>query len=109
MARIHLRADPALDAQYPDKRGATARLVFMDGAVLEGRIDNARGEPEAPLSRAEIEAKFLLLTRARLGPVAEEVRDLVMAVEDLEELSALTRPLAGRGGVKGAPMRRRAG
>jgi len=68
-------------------------LVLADGRRCSGYIPNAKGEPECPLSAAEIEAKFLTLTRDILPGGGEQVRDLVMGLETLTDLSALTASL----------------
>lgn len=94
MAKIHVSADPTLDAHYPGKRGAVARITFADGASVEGRMDNARGEPEVPVTRAEVEEKYFRLAKARLGPRAETVRALIMSMETCTDLSGLTSLLA---------------
>lgn len=93
MARIHVEVDKKLDEGYPDKRAAAAEIVLADGRRCSGYIPNAKGEPECPLSAAEIEAKFLTLTRDILPGGGARVRDLVMGLEKLTDLSTLTASL----------------
>ena len=93
MARIRVEVDKALDAGYPDQRAAAAEIVLVDGRRCKGYIPNAKGEPECPLSAAEIEAKFLTLTRDILPGGGARVRDLVMGIETLDDLSVLTASL----------------
>ena len=93
MARTHVEVDKALDAGYPDKRAASAEIVLADGRRFNGYIPNAKGEPEYPLSAADIEDKFLTLTRNILPGGGTRVRDLVMGLETLDGLSVLTASL----------------
>ncbi|MDO8595412.1 MAG: hypothetical protein Q7R45_02200, partial [Sulfuricaulis sp.] len=93
MARIHVEVDKELDQGYPDKRAAAAEIVRVDGRRCNGYIPNAKGEPECPLSAAEIEDKFLTLTKDILPGGGERLRDLVMGLETLKDLSVLTAAL----------------
>jgi 2-methylcitrate dehydratase PrpD len=93
MARIHVEVDKKLDEGYPDKRASSAELTLVDGRRFNGYIPNAKGEPECPLSAAEIENKFLTLTKNILPQGGERVRDLVMGLEYLTDLSVLTASL----------------
>ena len=93
MTRIRIEVDKALDAGYPDQRAAAAEIVLVDGRRCNGYIPNAKGEPECPLSAAEIEAKFLTLTKDILPGGGARVRDLVLGLETLNDLSVLTASL----------------
>lgn len=93
MSRIRVAVDSALDRNYPDKRGARAELILKDGRAFSGSVENARGEPEYPLSASEVENKFFDLTREILGENAGRVRDLVRDLEKLREVTALVRRL----------------
>lgn len=90
MGRIHVEVDKGLDPGYPDQRAASTEIVLVDGRRISGHIDNARGEPECPLTAAEIEGKFLTLTREILGGANEQVLDTVMGLESLRDVNALT-------------------
>lgn len=90
MARIRVEVDTGLDAGYPDKRGAAAEILVRDGRRYRGFIENAKGEPEYPLTAAEIQNKFLTLTREVLGGHAERVQDMVMGLEKLADVNLLT-------------------
>ena len=61
MERIEVGVDKALDARYPDERGAVVEVELADGRVIKHTVTNARGEPEWPLSAAEVEEKFASL------------------------------------------------
>lgn len=104
MGRIRVEADPALDARYPRERGARARITLVDGRCYEGSIGNARGEPENPLDRADIEAKFLGIAARMLGPAAAAtIRDLALNLERVDDMRRLTAGLECRAASRAAP------
>lgn len=97
MQKIHTQLDKALDVSYPNKRGAVAEIQLADGRRLTMAIDNAKGEPEYPLSTADIELKFYDLANEVLEENAVWVRDAVMNLEmldDVARLAAHIRPFA---------------
>ncbi len=74
--RIEFVQDEAeLEALFPDFYATRIELETRPGARFERRGDVARGYPETPMSRAEIEDKF----RALAGSVASDRR--VAAIE----------------------------
>lgn len=90
MGTVEVAVDPGLDADYPDKRGAIAEIELNDGRRFNGAIDNARGEPESALGRSDIEAKFLAIAEPVLGPLAAEVRNVVLNLETVAYVGSLT-------------------
>lgn len=89
MRRIHVRADTALDEGYPDRRGSVITVRTTDGCVLEASLDRALGEPENPMSQADVERKFDLTAGALYGPSAHRIRDMVLTLPSLTTLDAL--------------------
>ena len=57
LGRSAVRVSPALDAAYPDRWGVVVRVTWSDGQVSESTRTDARGDPEFPLSDAEIDQK----------------------------------------------------
>ena len=99
MQRIRVQADPTLDAGYPERRGSRVEMHLADGRKISHAVDNARGEPESPLSVDEIKEKFLTLAAPRLGAGAKALADAVMTLEmqaDVAALAPLLRPQATR-------------
>jgi 2-methylcitrate dehydratase PrpD len=94
MERIDVRVDRALDAGYPERRGATLAVTLADGRSLKHRVDNARGEPEWPLTREDVEEKFLALATPTLGARAKEVLSAVDQLDAMGDVTALSRLLA---------------
>jgi len=96
MERISVVVEPAFDAGYPDRRAAEVEIELEDGRMLRHAVDNARGEPEWPLSPKDIEDKFLTLATPRLGAATGAVRDAVFGLEALADVASLARLLAHR-------------
>lgn len=62
MSRVKLLHEPALDQEFPASRPSELRIVLASGETLETRSRYRRGDPERPLSDAELEKKFRELT-----------------------------------------------
>ena len=52
--------DPYASA-YPVNWGARVRVILKDGSEFETRRENAKGDPEAPLSKDDMVAKAEML------------------------------------------------
>jgi 2-methylcitrate dehydratase PrpD len=62
--------DPSLDAAYPKQWPATAELTLRDGRVVAKRIEHALGEPENPVPRDALVARFCEMVGDRLSDTA---------------------------------------
>lgn len=62
MDRVDCVADPSLDARYPASWPAWAELTTVDGQRFRSETEHPRGDPDNPLSGAELTAKFDSLT-----------------------------------------------
>lgn len=65
MKKVAIEADPELTARFPGMRAARVAVTLDDGRVVEHFAPYRRGDPEAPLTDAELDGKFLELA----GPV----------------------------------------
>jgi 2-methylcitrate dehydratase PrpD len=81
---VDVSADPALTGVQARVDAETA-----DGKTFSVRCDHARGSPENPLTRAQIESKFRTYAQARLPK--PRVDEIVATVSRLEDLTAATR------------------
>jgi 2-methylcitrate dehydratase PrpD len=70
MERISVSIDPELEAAFPRQRAARVTIVARDGRSEELLQPTRIGDPEAPLSDAQLDAKYLELA----GPVLGEAR-----------------------------------
>ncbi|MBU6256836.1 MAG: MmgE/PrpD family protein [Burkholderiales bacterium] len=68
MQRIRKALDPEVDAGFPGRRAARVTLALRDGRVLTHLQPDRKGDPELPLSDADLEGKLLELA----GPVIGE-------------------------------------
>ncbi len=87
--------DPASD--YPAHFPGEVVVTLKNGRVLRVRKPASLGTPEVPLSRAQIEAKFLsLATRAIPQDQAEKVIGTVFRLENEHSLGGLMDLLTAR-------------
>ncbi len=87
LARTEVVAVPELTALYPDKFPARVTITLRDGRKLADTRYFPKGDPQEPLSRAEIEAKFLANAAARLS--ATQAAEVVRRVRGLAEAKNL--------------------
>ena len=67
MARIEVAIDPELDAAFPKQRAARVAFVARDGRREEFLQPTRVGDPDAPLSDAQLDAKYLELAAPVIG------------------------------------------
>lgn len=67
MARITAVVDPQLDAAFPGRRSARVEIETADGRRHAWLQPDRKGDPELPLSDAELEDKFLELASPVIG------------------------------------------
>jgi 2-methylcitrate dehydratase PrpD len=77
--RVSYELDPTID--YPRQFVGDVEITLADGRVLRERQDRPRGGPDAPLTRAEVEAKFRGNAGLALPP--DKVEAAVRAVDGL--------------------------
>jgi 2-methylcitrate dehydratase PrpD len=78
--RVTYELDATID--YPRQFVGDVELTTTDGRVLRERQDRPRGGPDAPLTRAEIEAKFRGNAELALPP--GQVERVIGAVSGLD-------------------------
>jgi len=59
--RVRVLEDPSLTAESPKKRIAIVNVVLINGNEQSVRVDYAKGDPENPMTKEEIEEKHRLL------------------------------------------------
>jgi 2-methylcitrate dehydratase PrpD len=83
--------DVSLDAEYPRKWPAAAEVHLKEGRVLSRRIEFATGEPENPVSREALIAKFVSLAeRDDAAGLAERL----LSLDSAANLDVLTEFLS---------------
>jgi len=83
MRRVDVALDPALDATFPGQRAARVSIVARDGRRAEHLQPTRKGDPDAPLSDPELEAKYLELAAPVIGD--ERARALLARLWRLEQ------------------------
>lgn len=97
-----MREDPECSAAFPGRRLARAVLVLRDGRRLESPPTEPLGDPERPLTEAQIRAKFLAYAAPAVGADrAGALERALMAVEG-ESVADLVRLLAPPPGMAAA-------
>lgn len=81
--------DDELDRLFPDRYETVIKVTTRNGSRHETRNGIARGYPEAPLSEAEIRAKFERLTGAVASPA--RIAALHDAIAGLEQAPTVER------------------
>lgn len=94
--RVSVHVDAAAQDAYPRERAAEVTVSMSDGAVHRVRVRQPLGEPDNPLSDADIDAKFRALA-APLFDSATIERALAQAWEG-HDVTALTSALGAPAG-----------
>jgi 2-methylcitrate dehydratase PrpD len=65
--RVHVSEDKAFTTMTPANRPAQVTLHFKDGTQRAKTVYGSKGDPDQPMTAAELESKFYQLTRPILG------------------------------------------
>lgn len=87
MARIELSVDGQLDAAFPGQRAARVTVRLRDGRELTHLQPNRKGDPEEPLSDADLDDKFVELVAPVLGQA--RTRALLQRLWSLDSAASL--------------------
>lgn len=94
--RVTVREEPAFTAMTPQKRPARVRLHLQDGTRREKTVTGSKGDPDQPMSAAELQEKFHSLVHPLLGTEAAtaawEKLGQLARLPQLDELTALLVP-----------------
>jgi 2-methylcitrate dehydratase len=93
VSKVEVAEDPSLTQMYPD-RGMPNRVTLdlEDGSSVSAAVTVPRGHPLNPMSREEVEAKFLALTSGRVG--LAQAKAALKSLWRLEEVKQLGEVLA---------------
>jgi 2-methylcitrate dehydratase PrpD len=78
--KVEMQLDSEVDTAYPQRWIGKVTVHTTDGRVLQGRVDEPKGDPGNTLSREEITDKALRLAAFSGGATAAEVRAAVQAL-----------------------------
>ena len=94
MTRVTMRVDEALGKNAPSLTQAAVAVTTADGSRHTARADGARGYPDNPASRDELDAKFRACAQRAIGD-DRIIDDALGRLHDLEALADI-RVLTGR-------------
>ena len=94
MQKIECVADAGLSKAFPRQRAARVEIELADGRRLEHFQPTRKGDPELPLSDAELDDKFLELTAPVVGEA--KARGLLKRLWSLEGEKTVDLELAER-------------
>lgn len=87
MARITKGLDTEVDAGFPARRAARVTIRLRDGRSLTHWQSDRKGDPELPLTDADLEGKLIELASPVIGePAARAVLARIWALGDSPEL-----------------------
>lgn len=95
--RLMDKVDYAIDAAstFPRHYSGEVVVTLDDGRTLNHRVAVNRGNPDLPLSNAEIEAKYFEnCARTLADAAARRIRELVLGVDSLPSAAQFERALA---------------
>jgi 2-methylcitrate dehydratase PrpD len=94
LRRTTVTVEDDLTARYPAAWPARVAVTLEDGTVLRGASDFPRGNPENPVSTAELEEKFVSLVASRLGAdTAPRALQAVHALDGAGDMAEVFRDL----------------
>ena len=95
MRRVEMSVDPEGDAAFPNHRAAIVDITLRDGRRLHHYQPTRKGDPDMPLTDADLAAKFLELAAPPLG--ANAAHDLLAMLNETETLDAAAIATLGTG------------
>ena len=93
--RVSMTLDPEVDGAYPQRWIGKVKVHLNNGQILEGRVDEPKGDPGNTLSRAEITDKAMRLAAFSHGASPEEMSkaiDLLWNIRKQDKIGALLPP-----------------
>ena len=78
--RIEMVLDAEVDAAYPRRWIGKVTVTTTDGRVLQGRVDEPKGDPGNTLSREEVTAKAQRLAAFSHAATADEMTRAIDAL-----------------------------
>lgn len=94
--RIVMRVDAALDGSARPLSQSRISVRLRDGRTLTAEGNGARGDPDQPVTGAELAAKFLTCARRTIdADSAERALTLLQGIDRLEDVRSITKLLTG--------------
>ncbi len=87
LSKIRVIADPEIEAVFPALQRTHVTIETTSGTSVTRQLDHPRGNPQNPLSDAQVEEKFAALAEPVLSAAARA--RLIRAVWSLDELTSV--------------------
>jgi 2-methylcitrate dehydratase PrpD len=87
--RVTMTLDPEVDSAYPQRWIGKVKVYLQNGEVLEGRVDEPKGDPGNTLSRTEITDKAMRLAVFSGGATPNEMSAAVERLWDIRKQSKI--------------------
>lgn len=91
---VTMELDEEVDTAYPQRWIGKVTVTTHDGRVLEGRVDEPKGDPGNTLSRPEIEDKSLRLGTYLGAATEQQVKQLIQTIWNIRQQVKLGALLA---------------
>ena len=75
--RVTMKLDPEVDGAYPQHWIGKVKVHLNNGQILDGRVDEPKGDPGNTLSRAEITDKAMRLAAFSGGATPQEMNKAI--------------------------------
>lgn len=97
MKRVHTYHSPEIEAKGAEKMRSLVEVRLKDGRTVQREAFTSRGQPDRPMSREELAAKFTdcagaTLSQERIGRALEAI----YRVEELPVVSEMVEPLVDK-------------
>lgn len=93
MKKVQIQVDPQIDAEYPRQWGAAVEVVFKNGDTVKKQTDFPKGDPENPVTPAELIEKFHNLASVLPEEVRQQMAKNLMELELIENTGDLLKGL----------------
>ena len=87
--RVTMVLDPEVDSAYPQRWIGKVKVYLNSGEVLEGRVDEPKGDPGNTLSRAEITDKAMRLAAFSSGASPTEMSTAIERLWNIRKESKI--------------------
>jgi 2-methylcitrate dehydratase PrpD len=87
--RVTMVLDPEVDDAYPRRWIGKVKVYLNNGEVLEGRVDEPKGDPGNTLSRAEITDKAMRLAAFSGGATPSEMTAAIERLWNIRKQSKI--------------------
>ena len=87
--RVTMTLDPEVDTAYPQRWIGKVKVHLSNGQVLDGRVDEPKGDPGNTLSRSEITDKAMRLAAFSGGATPSEMSNAIERLWNIRKQSKI--------------------